>query len=57
MEKLYLNFNHLVGSIPTYISNASQLTLLDMSSNYFSGSIPDNLGNLRNLKILTLAIN
>ncbi|KAL1059821.1 hypothetical protein V6Z11_1Z004000 [Gossypium hirsutum] len=57
MEKLYLNLNHLVGSIPMYISNAFQLTLLDMSGNYFSGSIPDNLGNLRNLKILNLAIN
>ncbi|KAG8502414.1 hypothetical protein CXB51_000447 [Gossypium anomalum] len=57
MEQLYLDGNHLVGSFPMYISNASQLTFLDMSSNYFSGSIPDNLGNLRNLKILNLENN
>ncbi|XP_052875345.1 receptor kinase-like protein Xa21 [Gossypium arboreum] len=30
MEELYLGVNHLVGSFPMYISNASQLTLLDM---------------------------
>ncbi|PPR88687.1 hypothetical protein GOBAR_AA31997 [Gossypium barbadense] len=49
MEELYLGVNHLVGSFPMYISNASH--------NYFSGSIPDNLGNLRNLKILNLENN
>ncbi|TYI41927.1 hypothetical protein ES332_A01G061100v1 [Gossypium tomentosum] len=57
LEELYLGANYLVGSIPTYISNASQLTLLEMSNNYFSGSIPDNLGNLRNLKLLTMENN
>ncbi|MBA0878798.1 hypothetical protein Goshw_004367, partial [Gossypium schwendimanii] len=57
MEELYLGTNHLTGSIPMYISNASQLTVLGMSNNYFSGSILDNLRNLRNLKFLDLASN
>ncbi|KAK8368543.1 hypothetical protein V6Z12_A01G048800 [Gossypium hirsutum] len=54
LEQLHLDINQLFGSFPMSISNASQLTSLDISSNYFSGTIPDTLGNLRNLKRLNL---
>jgi LRR receptor-like serine/threonine-protein kinase FLS2 len=49
--------NELNGIIPNSISNASQLTILELSSNSFSGPIPTTLGNLRNLQFLNLASN
>jgi len=57
LQHLYLDGNKLSGTIPSSISNASQLTKLDLSSNSFSGLIPKSLGNLWLLERLNLAGN
>jgi LRR receptor-like serine/threonine-protein kinase FLS2 len=57
LQHLYLASNKLSGTIPSSISNASQLTKLDLSSNSFSGLIPKSLGNLWLLEWLNLAGN
>ncbi|KAB1220947.1 hypothetical protein CJ030_MR3G025362 [Morella rubra] len=53
----FLFRNELTGTIPSSISNASQLTDLDLGINSFSGSIPKTLGNLRLLQWLNLGSN
>ncbi|KAG8370722.1 hypothetical protein BUALT_Bualt13G0012900 [Buddleja alternifolia] len=53
LEKLYLDNNRLSGAIPSYINNASKLTLLQMQVNSFSGPVP-NFGNLRLLERLRI---
>ncbi|KAF5729186.1 putative Leucine-rich repeat protein kinase family protein [Tripterygium wilfordii] len=57
LEKLVLGMNKLTGPIPNSISNASQLTVLELKGNAFSDFIPDSLGNLGNLKRLDLGDN
>jgi LRR receptor-like serine/threonine-protein kinase FLS2 len=57
LQQLFLWENQLSGTIPSSISNASQLTLLDLSNNSFSGLIPKALGNLRFLEWLNVANN
>jgi LRR receptor-like serine/threonine-protein kinase FLS2 len=58
LQVLYLWGNQLIsGTIPSSISNASQLYKLDLSENSFSGLIPKSLGNLRLLKWLHLTNN
>ncbi|XP_035545205.1 probable LRR receptor-like serine/threonine-protein kinase At3g47570 isoform X2 [Juglans regia] len=47
----------LSGRIPNSISNASQLTRLDLSRNSLSGIIPEAIGNLRFLEWLNLEFN
>jgi LRR receptor-like serine/threonine-protein kinase FLS2 len=54
---LYLEGNKLSGTIPSSISNASQLTKLDLGDNSFWGLIPKSLDNLRLLEWLTLSVN
>ncbi|KAK8478671.1 hypothetical protein V6N11_048214 [Hibiscus sabdariffa] len=44
LEKLYLGLNYLVGPFPMSIPNASQLAILDISSNYISGFSRESLG-------------
>ncbi|XP_047961829.1 receptor-like protein 36 [Salvia hispanica] len=41
LERLLLSHRRLSGQIPSSITNASKLIILDMSANSFSGSIPD----------------
>lgn len=58
LEELYLWDNKLNGIlIPSSISNASKLIILELEGNYFSGSIPHTLGNLRHLEVLNVAGN
>ncbi|KAM7515145.1 hypothetical protein LguiA_004728 [Lonicera macranthoides] len=58
LESLYLGNNRwLNGSIPSSISNASKLTIIDMASNSFIGFIPNTLGNLSSLTSLVLDSN
>jgi LRR receptor-like serine/threonine-protein kinase FLS2 len=45
LHQLFLWENQLSGTIPNSISNALQLTLLNLSNNSFSGLIPKALGN------------
>ncbi|KAK6130555.1 hypothetical protein DH2020_035701 [Rehmannia glutinosa] len=56
LEYLYLHSNQLSGKIPNSITNASKLTILEMSKNSFSGSVPD-FGNLRLLRRLIFSDN
>jgi LRR receptor-like serine/threonine-protein kinase FLS2 len=57
LQRLYLEGNKLSGTIPSSISNASELTQLDLNGNSFSGLIPKSLGNLWLLNWLNLARN
>ncbi|KAF5462785.1 hypothetical protein F2P56_018766 [Juglans regia] len=57
LTQIVLGLNELSGMIPTSISNASQLIVVDLSSNSFSGLIPKTLGNLRLLQRLKLEFN
>jgi LRR receptor-like serine/threonine-protein kinase FLS2 len=57
LQLLYLFQNTLSGIIPSSISNASQLTQLDLGNNSFSGLIPKSFGNLRLLQWLDLEKN
>ncbi|PON36318.1 Mitogen-activated protein kinase kinase kinase [Parasponia andersonii] len=57
LKSLWLDFNSFSGPIPKSISNASQLTHLDLYDNHFSGFIPNALSALENLQVLSLARN
>ncbi|XP_059635705.1 probable LRR receptor-like serine/threonine-protein kinase At3g47570 [Cornus florida] len=57
LEELYLIKNKLSGTIPSSISNASKLTIINMSMNSFTRSIPNTLGSLRPLRKLFLHTN
>ncbi|XP_059630417.1 probable LRR receptor-like serine/threonine-protein kinase At3g47570 [Cornus florida] len=54
---LFLAENNLTGVVPHSISNASNLTILELSFNTFTGSIPHSLGDIRSFEILNLAEN
>jgi LRR receptor-like serine/threonine-protein kinase FLS2 len=54
LQKLYLGINKLSGVIPKSISNASQITLLDLGDNLLYGFIPSTLCALTNLWWLSL---
>ncbi|XP_042511280.1 phytosulfokine receptor 1-like [Macadamia integrifolia] len=47
----------LRGSIPTWLSNSTNLQLMDLSWNQLSGTIPDWLGELKSLFYLDLSNN
>jgi LRR receptor-like serine/threonine-protein kinase FLS2 len=57
LHHLYLEGNKLSGTISSSISNATQLTELDLGHNSFSGLIPKSLGNLWLLEWLNLVEN
>ncbi|KAH0684355.1 hypothetical protein KY289_022107 [Solanum tuberosum] len=57
LKEIYLGINNLTGVFPAFISNASRLTVLDLSNNILSGSIPDSLGNLEFLEVLQIGLN
>ncbi|XP_077237118.1 uncharacterized protein LOC143878763 [Tasmannia lanceolata] len=52
-----VGLNQFTGPIPASLSNASRLTLLDVSDNYLSGSVPMNLGNLQGLIKFNVEVN
>ena len=56
-EVLNLQYNNLVGTLPTTLGNLTNLRYLDLLSNQLSGAIPTELGNLTNLQTLNLSFN
>ncbi|KAG9446113.1 hypothetical protein H6P81_012241 [Aristolochia fimbriata] len=54
LTSLDLNFNNLVGLLPTQIGVLSRLTSLDLGDNNFNESIPVEIGNLLELRMLRL---
>lgn len=57
LQKLDLGNNKLTGSIPTTISNASDLQGLFLYGNGLAGSLPSEIGGLRRLLFLRLQRN
>ncbi|GAY33985.1 hypothetical protein CUMW_009100 [Citrus unshiu] len=57
LENLFLWKNNLSGIIPDSICNASEVTILELSSNLFSGLVPNTFGNCGQLQILNLKDN
>ncbi len=57
VTKINLNWNNLVGGLPSELGNLPQLQFLSLTGNYqMGGSIPASLGNLTNLVGLDLQI-
>ncbi|KAH7847600.1 hypothetical protein Vadar_027968 [Vaccinium darrowii] len=54
---LDLKNNSLYGTIPSSISNLSELSFLSLSKNQFHGPIPNSIGSLRNLSVVLLYAN
>ncbi|KAK1274973.1 LRR receptor-like serine/threonine-protein kinase EFR [Acorus gramineus] len=57
MNEIYLDGNGFTGTIPSSLSNSSELSIVEISSNMFTGSVPGSLGELSRLRILNLADN
>ncbi|GKV46625.1 hypothetical protein SLEP1_g53599 [Rubroshorea leprosula] len=52
-----LSNNHLHGSIPKSICNATQLSVLDLSNNLLNGTFPQCLTGMESLRVLNLGGN
>nr|GLL32944.1 probable LRR receptor-like serine/threonine-protein kinase At3g47570 [Ipomoea trifida] len=57
LSKLYLGANQFTGTIPSTISNATQLIELDLGLNMFSGHIPLMVANLHQLEYFSIEYN
>ena len=54
MVELQLSDYNVVGSIPSTLSNLTELTIMDLGSNSITSSIPSSMGSLRSLQYLDL---
>ncbi|KAM7477761.1 hypothetical protein LguiA_025974 [Lonicera macranthoides] len=57
LQVLELAENQFIGSIPTSLTNVSNLEFLQLSNNNFTGNIPTNFGSLQNLQYLLMHSN
>lgn len=57
LQRLYLQDNMLMGSVPVELADCTQMKSLDLSFNYLSGTIPASLGSLRYLQDLVMWLN
>ncbi|OVA08648.1 Protein kinase domain [Macleaya cordata] len=55
--QLDLSGNHIMGSVPSSISNCTNLKTLNLSFNLFTGEIPRSLGELDSLQRLDMSHN
>ncbi|BBN02611.1 hypothetical protein MPTK1_2g16620 [Marchantia polymorpha subsp. ruderalis] len=54
LEIVYLDYNAMIGKIPTALGNVTQLKFLSLKGNKFDGGIPEELGDLKKLQFLLL---
>jgi LRR receptor-like serine/threonine-protein kinase FLS2 len=54
IEYMFFGMNKFSGPIPSYLSNCSNLLIVDLNSNLLSGPIPTSLGHLKYLQELYL---
>ena len=54
VTEIRMLFNNLQGSLPTTLSQLSELRVLELSFNKLSGTLPDELGSLSHLEVLAL---
>ncbi|KAK1293416.1 putative LRR receptor-like serine/threonine-protein kinase [Acorus calamus] len=57
LSRLVLRRSSVAGSVPSSLSAAANLTVLDLSGNSLTGSIPPRLGRLASLSVLDLSNN
>ncbi|XP_074333850.1 uncharacterized protein LOC141671475 isoform X2 [Apium graveolens] len=57
MERLYLNKNHIYGSIPREIGKLENMKVLSLFDNLLTGTIPESIGKLSKLGALDLQKN
>ena len=57
LERLYLSYNQLTGTIPPALGSLTNLERLYLSYNQLTGTIPPALGSLTNLEWLNLSYN
>ncbi|CAN1816828.1 Probable LRR receptor-like serine/threonine-protein kinase At3g47570 [Linum perenne] len=57
LENLCVYGNQFTGSVPSSLSNASNLVLLQLQGNNFTGSMPNSIGNLTRLFDLDISGN
>jgi hypothetical protein len=57
LDSLTLHANEFIGSIPSWLCELVQLTILQLSYNQLNGQIPDCKGSLSLMKIIELSYN
>eukprot|EP00588_Corethron_pennatum_P002169 CAMPEP_0194284838 /NCGR_PEP_ID=MMETSP0169-20130528/28673_1 /TAXON_ID=218684 /ORGANISM="Corethron pennatum, Strain L29A3" /LENGTH=678 /DNA_ID=CAMNT_0039030777 /DNA_START=105 /DNA_END=2141 /DNA_ORIENTATION=- len=57
LQRIYLDGNHLTGSIPENVGNMAMLQFIHLGGNFLRGPIPDTFGDCTKLRILELEHN
>ncbi|KAF8020790.1 hypothetical protein BT93_G1269 [Corymbia citriodora subsp. variegata] len=57
LSDLFLNCNHISGTLPSGIGNLINLETLEMSGNSISGNIPSEIGKLNKMSVMALGRN
>jgi Leucine-rich repeat (LRR) protein len=57
IDNITLEWNNLIGTIPTELRDLSELRQLSLSGNMLAGAIPNEIGTLANLRWLFLGYN
>uniref|UniRef100_A0ACD5UJB6 Uncharacterized protein n=1 Tax=Avena sativa TaxID=4498 RepID=A0ACD5UJB6_AVESA len=57
LQELYIGNTHMIGNLPVWIGNMTNLSVISAWGNMLSGSLPVGVGALGNLKTLVLSFN
>ncbi|KAM3701952.1 hypothetical protein ACJW31_05G213500 [Castanea mollissima] len=57
LQRLQIYSNQFTGSLPTSLSNASELQSLEVDYNNFTGKVSVNFGGLQRLELIVIAVN